>query len=198
MAQLSNDVLIWLGIGLQSKDSSTQVTLDVQANKSSPQQQIFATIANLIQRERKLSLRNFGKFTVLKRQERRGRNLQTGAVIVIPASYTVKFTPASALQQFVTQQKNALSVSIPQVLNSEFSALSREDLHFFCKSMLLEIAQQLRNEQTVTVQNFGVFQIRKRQERVGRNPQTGAVIRIKAQTLVAFRAGSFLKKKIAE
>ena len=198
MAQLSNDVLIWLGIGLQSKDSNTQVTLDAQPKKSSPQQQIFAAIANVIQREQKLSLRNFGKFTVLKHPERRGRNPQTGDVIIIRASHTVRFTPASALQQFVTQQKNALAISIPQVLKSEFSALSHEDLHFFCKSMLLEIAQQLRSGQTVTVQNFGVFQIRKRQERVGRNPQTGAVIRIKAQTLVAFRAGSFLKKKIAE
>lgn len=198
MAQLSNDVLIWLGVGLQLKDAETQITVDVQAKKSSPQQQIFLAIADVIQRERKLSLRNFGKFTVLKRQERRGRNPLTGAVIVIPASYTVRFTPASALQQFVAQQKNELSISIPQVLKSEFSSLSGEDLHFFCKSTLLEIAQQLRNEETITVQNFGVFQIRKRQERVGRNPQTGEVIRIEAQTLVAFRAGSSLKKKMAE
>ena len=41
---------------------------------------------------------------------------------------------------------------------------------------------------------FGSFTIAKRKARIGRNPQTGKAIKIKASTAVKFRAGAELKK----
>ena len=49
----------------------------------------------------KLSLVGFGSFSVTERKERLGRNPQTGAEIVIPASKGVKFTPGKALKEAV-------------------------------------------------------------------------------------------------
>jgi len=40
----------------------------------------------------------FGTFVKRKREERRGRNPQTGQPIVIPESYTVTFTPSRDLK----------------------------------------------------------------------------------------------------
>jgi DNA-binding protein HU-beta len=43
---------------------------------------------------------------------------------------------------------------------------------------------------------FGSFGISKRKARSGRNPQTGAKIKIKASTVVKFRAGAEFKKLV--
>jgi DNA-binding protein HU-alpha len=49
----------------------------------------------------------------------------------------------------------------------------------------------------VTLIGFGTFNIRSREARDGRNPQTGASIRIPASKTVGFKAGKGLKDKIS-
>lgn len=48
----------------------------------------------------------------------------------------------------------------------------------------------------VTLIGFGTFNIRHREAREGRNPQTGASIRIPASKTVGFKAGKGLKDAI--
>ena len=48
--------------------------------------------------------------------------------------------------------------------------------------------------QKVTLVGFGTFEARKRAERTGRNPQTGAEIKIAAKTVPAFSAGKKFKE----
>ena len=45
----------------------------------------------------------------------------------------------------------------------------------------------------VTLVGFGSFEARKRKARTGRNPQTGATIKIAAKTVPAFSAGKKFK-----
>ena len=45
----------------------------------------------------------------------------------------------------------------------------------------------------VTIVGFGSFTVSRRKARVGRNPQTGAKIQIKASKTVRFRAGKAFK-----
>jgi DNA-binding protein HU-beta len=45
----------------------------------------------------------------------------------------------------------------------------------------------------VTLVGFGTFEARKRKARTGRNPQTGAAIKIAAKTVPAFSAGKKFK-----
>lgn len=58
---------------------------------------IISTITNSLSREEKVTLVGFGTFRVIKRQERRGRNPQTGQEIQISAKYVVRFRPGRAL-----------------------------------------------------------------------------------------------------
>ena len=50
----------------------------------------------------------------------------------------------------------------------------------------------------VTLVGFGTFEARKRAARTGRNPQTGAVIKIPAKTVPAFSAGKKFKEVVAK
>lgn len=48
----------------------------------------------------------------------------------------------------------------------------------------------------VSLLGFGTFSVSKRNARTGRNPQTGATIKIKAKNVAKFKAGSELDKKL--
>ncbi|MFO7801350.1 MAG: HU family DNA-binding protein [Desulfovermiculus sp.] len=50
----------------------------------------------------KLTLTGFGTFSVTERNERKGRNPQTGKEMTIPASKVVKFKPGKGLNGVIT------------------------------------------------------------------------------------------------
>ena len=54
----------------------------------------------------------------------------------------------------------------------------------------------LKKNQRVTLVGFGTFGVSKRKARTGRNPQTGASIKIKAKNVARFKAGKQLEKKL--
>ena len=55
------------------------------------------------------------------------------------------------------------------------------------------VKKTLKKGGTVTLVGFGTFSVGKRAARVGRNPQTGAEIKIKAAKVPKFRPGKALK-----
>ena len=55
------------------------------------------------------------------------------------------------------------------------------------------IAKELKKGGAVALTGFGSFEVRKRAAREGRNPQTGATIKITASKVPAFRPGKGLK-----
>lgn len=54
----------------------------------------------------------------------------------------------------------------------------------------------LKRGQTVTLVGFGTFYVGKRASRSGRNPRTGASIKIRAAKVPKFRAGKALKDSV--
>lgn len=60
-------------------------------------------------------------------------------------------------------------------------------------AILSTVSVSLKKNQKVQLVGFGSFQVVKRRARKGRNPATGASIRIKASKGVRFKAGSKLK-----
>lgn len=58
------------------------------------------------------------------------------------------------------------------------------------------IRASLRRGNSVTLVGFGTFSIGKRAARAGRNPRTGAAIKIKAAKVPKFRAGKALKDAV--
>ncbi len=55
------------------------------------------------------------------------------------------------------------------------------------------VQQALKKGNMVTLVGFGTFYVGKRAARNGRNPQTGATVKIKAAKVPKFRAGKSLK-----
>ena len=62
--------------------------------------------------------------------------------------------------------------------------------------VLSNIAEALRNKETVQIAGFGSFKVSKREARKGRNPQTGAEIDIEARMVPKFVPGKALKNAV--
>ncbi len=58
------------------------------------------------------------------------------------------------------------------------------------------ISATLKKGDKVQLVGFGTFEVRKRAARTGRNPATGAVLKIKASNAPAFKAGATLKATV--
>lgn len=58
------------------------------------------------------------------------------------------------------------------------------------------VTKTLKKGDKVTLVGFGTFSVSKRAARNGRNPQTGAVIKIKAKKVAKFKAGKELSSKM--
>ena len=58
------------------------------------------------------------------------------------------------------------------------------------------VKKTLKKGGTVTLVGFGTFSVGTRAARVGRNPQTGAEIKIKAAKVPKFRPGKALKEAV--
>ncbi len=58
------------------------------------------------------------------------------------------------------------------------------------------IAAELAKGESVVLAGFGQFEVRRREARTGRNPQTGAEIQIAASNAPAFKAAAALKRSV--
>ncbi|MFY8090516.1 MAG: HU family DNA-binding protein [Chitinophagaceae bacterium] len=63
-------------------------------------------------------------------------------------------------------------------------------------SFVSAVTKTLKGGGKVTLVGFGTFSVTKRAARTGRNPQTGATIKIKAKKVAKFKAGKELSAKI--
>jgi DNA-binding protein HU-beta len=58
------------------------------------------------------------------------------------------------------------------------------------------VARHLVKGNKVRIVGLGIFQVKSREARMGRNPQTGEAVKIKASKKVTFRAGKELKEAV--
>ncbi|WP_218083010.1 HU family DNA-binding protein [Anthocerotibacter panamensis] len=73
---------------------------------------------------------------------------------------------------------------------------TKKDVDQIISAALEAIMEAVSSDQKVTLVGFGSFEARERQEREGRNPQTGAKMTIKASKVPAFAAGKSFKEKV--
>ena len=79
---------------------------------------------------------------------------------------------------------------------SEVSELSRREAERALDSTLYAISSAVKGGDAVRITGFGTFKLRPRAARTGRNPQTGAAVRIKASNGIGFQAGATLKNQL--
>lgn len=76
--------------------------------------------------------------------------------------------------------------------------LSRNESAALVESVLQEMIDELADDNNVKISSFGSFSVRKKGERIGRNPKTGIEVPIEPRKVVIFRASHTLKDKINE
>jgi DNA-binding protein HU-beta len=76
------------------------------------------------------------------------------------------------------------------------TGLSKAAANKTIDSIVDSIKTTLKKGQKVTLVGFGTFSVSKRKARTGRNPQTGAAIKIKAHKVPKFSAGKTLKDAV--
>jgi integration host factor subunit alpha len=74
--------------------------------------------------------------------------------------------------------------------------LSAHECRLLVEHVLAEIIGCLVRGETVKLTGFGVFAVRQKGERLGRNPKTGAPAPISARQIVSFKASAVLKRRI--
>jgi DNA-binding protein HU-beta len=76
------------------------------------------------------------------------------------------------------------------------AGLTKTQANAALDSFTTAVTKTLKGGGKVTLVGFGTFSVSKRAARNGRNPQTGAVIKIKAKKVAKFKAGKELSSKI--
>ena len=76
--------------------------------------------------------------------------------------------------------------------------LSRNESAELLELVLGQISEALAREETVKISSFGSFTVRRKGQRVGRNPRTGEEVPILPRKVLVFRPSQVLKKRINE
>ena len=79
---------------------------------------------------------------------------------------------------------------------AEAAGLTKADSSRALDAVISSVSGAMGKGEQVSILGFGTFLVRHRNARVGRNPQTGAEIQIKAANVPAFKPGKALKDAV--
>ena len=81
---------------------------------------------------------------------------------------------------------------------AEKAGLTKKDAERVINATVEAITESLVKGDKVSVSGFGIFEVKTREARVGRNPRTKETIQIPATRLPAFKASKALKDIVAK
>ena len=79
---------------------------------------------------------------------------------------------------------------------AEQAGISKKDAEKALKAFTDVVAEELKNDGKVQLVGFGTFAVSKRAATTGRNPRTGAAIKIPARKQAKFKAGKALQDSV--
>ncbi len=74
--------------------------------------------------------------------------------------------------------------------------MKQQDIKKVVQKALDAIIDSLVNGNTVELRNFGIFKVKARRGRTGRNPRTGQVVPVPPKKVVVFKPGLEMKKLV--
>jgi DNA-binding protein HU-beta len=107
-----------------------------------------------------------------------------------PAKVAKTSTKAAASSNGILTLRN-----IAETL-SEMHELPKRQANEILTQVIEVIAKSLKKGDKIRLSGLGILQVRKRAARMGRNPQTGELIKIKASKKIAFRPAKELKEAV--
>ena len=79
---------------------------------------------------------------------------------------------------------------------NESIGLSKRESKVFFESMLDLVVGSLRKKNEVKIVNFGIFRVKNKKNRIGRNPKTKVEVMISSRNVVTFKVSEFLHNSI--
>ncbi len=79
---------------------------------------------------------------------------------------------------------------------SSDTGVKQIDVKRVVQQTLDEITRYLAEGRTVELRNFGIFKIKSRRGRMGRNPRTGQEVPVPPKKIVYFKPGLVMKKNV--
>ena len=76
------------------------------------------------------------------------------------------------------------------------TGLTKKDSEKAVNAFTAAVTKELKKKGKVQLVGFGTFETAKRKARTGKNPQTGATLKIPAATVPKFKAGKALKDAV--
>lgn len=77
------------------------------------------------------------------------------------------------------------------------TGLIQQDVYAVIQKTLDYVVEALADGQNVELRNFGVFEIKERKQRIGRNPNRPAqVVTIPPRSVVKFKPGKIMKQQV--
>jgi DNA-binding protein HU-beta len=119
-----------------------------------------------------------------------------------PAASPAKATAtrrAAATPPAATKKAAPATVVTLKTLFEELGAaheLPKKQAHAMMADLVNAVTKQLKKGVRIRMSGVGILEVRKRPARMGRNPATGASIKIKASKKIAFRAAKELKESV--
>jgi nucleoid DNA-binding protein len=80
---------------------------------------------------------------------------------------------------------------------AEETGIKQIDVKKVVQKTLDKIIESLAQGKKVELRNFGVFKVKSRKGRTGRNPRTGEVVPVPPKKVAVFKPGLIMKKKIS-
>ncbi len=84
---------------------------------------------------------------------------------------------------------------IVEVIHERTGILKREAVSHV-ESLLEIIKNALERGETVKIAGFGIFEVKEKKARLGRNPQTGEAITIERRRVLSFKVSQILRQAV--
>ena len=89
-----------------------------------------------------------------------------------------------------------LKSELVEKIAEENPHLLQRDVERIVGTIFEEITQAISSGKRVELRGFGAFSSKKRDERLGRNPRTGASVKVEEKHVPFFKTGKNLRKKL--
>ncbi len=123
--------------------------------------------------------------------------------VVKPVVKAVAALPVKAVKASPAVKAAKPAVKAPTITLRNLGAdlaeahnMPKKQANLVLADLVERITKHLKKGDRIRMSGLGILQVRKRPARMGRNPATGAAIKIKASKKIAFRAAKELKEAV--
>ena len=96
----------------------------------------------------------------------------------------------------VDRRKTATRAHLLDGVAGSCPALSRSQARDLFEMTLEEVSSALIRGEAVKLRSFGLFAVREKRERIGRNPRTGVEVPIKRRRVLTFKPSAVLLEQV--